>query len=319
MMNKLESKIKKAETIVITGHINPDGDCLGSTLGLYNYILNKYPEKQVKVHLEKSNEKFKILPGYDKIDDDSNDGMIYDLCVVCDCSTKERFKPFEDYFENAKDKIIIDHHETNEINDVVVILDGKAPATCQILYDLLEDKQYVDKNVATCLYTGLAHDSGVFRYSSTNKRTLEIAGELIATGIDFTEILDTTMFMKKWEERMLTCEVLKRAKKICGGDIIYSYTTLDEMSRFGVTKKDIDNIVVDMRENIGVKVAAFAYELKENVYKISLRANGNLINVADFAKKNNGGGHKKAAGFTLNMSLQEVEKYLDKNLVEVLA
>lgn len=315
-MNKLIEKIESAKTIVITGHINPDGDCLGSTLGIYNYIKNKYNNKKVEVRLENSSEKFKILPGYNDISD-IDDGIVYDLCIVCDCSTKERFKPFENYFEKAKDKIIIDHHETNEISDVDVILDGKSPATCQIVYDLL-DKNYIDKNVAMCLYTGLAHDTGVFRYSSTNKRTLEIAGELIDKNIDFTELLDVTMFTKKLGERLLTGEVLKRAKWLCDDKVLYSYTTIEEMKKYDVTKKDIDGVVVSLRENENVKIACFAYELKENVYKLSLRSNGNKINVADFAKKHDGGGHKKAAGFTVNMELKNIESFLDEGLREIL-
>ncbi|MCQ2610040.1 MAG: DHH family phosphoesterase, partial [Lachnospiraceae bacterium] len=251
-MNILNEKIEKADSIVILGHMNPDGDCLGSTLSIYNYIRYKYSgKKKVQVHLEDSSKKFRVLPGYDAINDKQGDGVVYDLCIICDCSTFERIKGFEQYFNNAKDKLIIDHHETNEMKDIDIVLDGKAPATCQIVYDLL-DKEYIDKNVATCLYVGLAHDTGVFRYNSTTKHTMEIAGALMEKGIDFTTLLDETIFMKSYNTRLITAKIIERAEFYHGNEVIFAYTDDKELKEYGLSKKDIDAVVVDLRETDGV-------------------------------------------------------------------
>lgn len=318
-MNNFNKEIENAKSICILGHINPDGDCLGSTLGIYNYIKNKYAdEKYVKVYLEAPSKKFDWMPGFNEISQSANDACVYDLAIICDCSSLDRVnKDHIRYFNEAKNHFIIDHHETNELNIENIVLDPESPATSQLLYDLL-DKKYIDKKVAECLYIGIASDTGVFRYSNTNKKTFEIISELIDKNINFTELLDKTIFMKNFQQKKLEAMIVGRAKFLCKGKVLFAYVTGDELSQYSLEKKDIDFVVGDLRETEGVSIAAFAYETGNDVYKISLRSNGEKINCAEFAKLNNGGGHMRAAGFTMNSNLKNIMTFLDKELDKII-
>lgn len=315
-MTNLDLLIDEAKKICILGHINPDGDCIGSTLGLYNYIKNKYDDKFVRVYLEKASDKFNILEGFKEISQDLNDAIDFDLCIVCDCGSEERIKDFVVYLKRAKKIMIIDHHETNNIKCENIILDKNAPATSELVYKNI-DKKYIDKKVAECLYVGIAHDTGVFRYSNTNKNTLIIVSELIDKGINFSELLDITMFKQKFNQKVITANIINRAKFLCKGKVLFSWTNKEEVISLSLDNRDIDMVVGYMRETIGIDIAVFAYEIGVNIYKISLRSNGEKINCADFSKKYGGGGHKKAAGFTLKMSIEEIEKFLSENISEI--
>ncbi len=316
-MTKLDSFINEAKTICILGHINPDGDCIGSTLGLYNYIINRYNiDKKVKVYLQKPSDKFNILKGFDKISQDINDAIEYDLCIVCDCGSKDRIKEFCIYMENAKNIVVIDHHETNDIVCENLILDSLAPASCELVYKNI-DKSFINRDVAECLYIGIAHDTGVFRYTNTTSETLRIVAELVDKEINFNYLLDTTMFMQKFNQKRIMAEIVNRAKFLLDGKVLFSYTNDEEVKKFSLDNRDIDIVVGYLRETIGIEVAIFAYEIGTNIYKISLRSNGEKINCAEISKRFGGGGHKKAAGFTLKMDVSEIESFLKKKLFVV--
>lgn len=316
-MSILHEKILKANSISIMGHINPDGDCLGSTLALYNYILNVDNKKTVKVYLMEAQKKFSVLNGFDKICHTNTDATIYDLGIICDCSTEDRVKDYYKYFDTAKDKFIVDHHASSTNVSCDAVIEAGAAATCQVLFDLLDDK-YIDKKVAECLYVGLSHDSGVFRYDSTTTHTLEVASKLINKGIDFTKLLDDTMFKEKFNQKLLLAKVYERAKFLCKGKVLFSYALMSELKDLNLEKGDLDICVPNLRQTEGVDLAVFAYDIGKNVYKISLRSNTDNIDCSVFAKERGGGGHKRAAGFTVNMELNQIPTYLETELKDVL-
>lgn len=316
-MSLLHEKILKANTISIMGHINPDGDCLGSTLALYNYILNIDSTKKVKVYLMEAQKKFSILNGFDKICHTNTDTIVYDLGIICDCSTEDRVKEFYKYFDTAKDKFIVDHHASSTNVQCDAVIEKGAAATCQVLFDLLDDK-YIDKKVAECLYVGLAHDSGLFRYDSTTVHTLEVAASLIKKGIAFAELLDSTMFKEKFNQKLLLAKVYERAKFLCKGKVLFSYALMSELKDLNLEKGDLDLCAPNLRQTEGVDLAVFIYDIGKNVYKISLRSNTDNIDCSVFAKERGGGGHRRAAGFTVNMALQLIPAYLENELCDII-
>lgn len=317
-MSILDKKIEEAKTICILGHKNPDGDCIGSTLSLYNYIQNKYSDKIVKPYLEEFSEKFLILPNADKIRYDLKDATKFDLCIVVDSSNVDRFKDFQHYFDEAKDTIVIDHHENNMVPAKTSILFPESIATCEILYEFL-DKKYIDINVAMCLYVGLATDSGVFRYKATTKKTLEIAGLLIDYGFDFTKLLDTIVFNNSLNQRKAQGIAFERLKLICKGQVSFSYLDDDDLEKLKLQKNDIDNVIVYLREMDNVKVASFAYQVGNNIFKLSLRSNDYNVNVAEFAMKHDGGGHMLAAGCMYYGSIEDVKKNFEEDMGNYIA
>lgn len=315
-MGLFDERIEKAKTICILGHQTPDGDCIGSALAIYNYIKNKYGDsKVVKPYLDEFSKKYLILPNADKISDDLKDATVFDLAIVVDCSNVERLKDFKRYFEEAKDTIVFDHHENNDIPAKVSVVSPESIATCEVLYSFL-DKTFIDKDVAICLYLGLATDSGIFRYKSTNRKTFLMAAELIDFGFDFTKLLDTIVFDNSLSQRKAQGIAFDRLKLLCKGNVSFSYLMQSEMDELGIKKNDIDNIIVYLREMENIKVAAFAYPVGVDTYKFSLRSKCNNLNVAEFAKEHEGGGHILAAGCLYHGKIDAIEKIFEKDMAE---
>lgn len=315
-MGLFDERIEKAKTICILGHQTPDGDCIGSTLAIYNYIKNKYGDtKVVKPYLDEFSEKYLILPNADKISNDLRDATVFDLAIVVDCSNVERLKDFKRYFEEAKDSIVFDHHENNDIPAKVSVVYPDSIATCEVLYPFF-DKAFIDENVAICLYLGLATDSGVFRYNSTNRRTFLMAAELIDYGFDFTKLLDTVVFDNTLSQRKAQGIAFGRLKLICKGKVSFSYLTQSDLDELNIKKKDIDNIIVYLREMENIKIAAFAYPVGVDTYKFSLRSKYDILNVAEFAKDHEGGGHILAAGCLYHGKIETIEKIFEKDMAE---
>lgn len=315
-MGLFDERIEKAKTICILGHQTPDGDCIGSALAIYNYIKNKYGDsKVVKPYLDEFSKKYLILPNADKISDDLKDATVFDLAIVVDCSNVERLKDFKRYFEEAKDTIVFDHHENNDIPAKVSVVSPESIATCEVLYPFL-DKTFIDKDVAICLYLGLATDSGIFRYKSTNRKTFLMAAELMDFGFDFTKLLDTIVFDNSLSQRKAQGIAFDRLKLLCKGNVSFSYLMQSEMDELGIKKNDIDNIIVYLREMENIKVAAFAYPVGVDTYKFSLRSKCDNLNVSEFAKEHEGGGHILAAGCLYHGKIDAIEKIFEKDMAE---
>lgn len=209
MSRILESMLDGVKSVAILGHIRPDGDCLGSTLGLYNYLGNKYPGIHARVYLEEAAEKFAYLKGFDEIRHEPDD-RVYDLCVCLDSGDMGRLGKFSCYFERARDSICLDHHVTNTRYASANLVVADASSTCEVLYGQL-DEAYIDRTVAECLYTGLIHDTGVFKYSCTSAKTMEIAGKLMEKGIDFGAIIDNSFYRKTYVQNQILEELCWRA------------------------------------------------------------------------------------------------------------
>ena len=316
-MSILDEKIEKANSICLLGHINPDGDCIGATLSIYNYIMNKYNGKMAKVYLMEPSDKFALLSGFKNISSEVNDKEKYDLAIICDSSSRDRVKDFIVYADNAKDVLVFDHHETNNFEYSDMIIDIKSPATCEIIYKYMDDK-YIDKKVAECLYIGICSDTGCFKYNSTTHETMNIAGSLMDKGIDFTKLQDKMIFYNSLKQRKIQAIAFSRVKCLHGGQVVFSYVLQEELDNLNLDKREIDNIIVYLREIENIKIAIFAYPIGHNIYKLSLRSNDYNINVATFAKNHDGGGHALAAGLTYKGSIEEIEKKLDKDLNEIL-
>ena len=195
-MTVLEQMLEQTGSVVILGHVRPDGDCLGSTLGLYHYIQTNYPAVRAAVYLEESSPKFGYLTGYEAIRHETDEER-YELCICLDCGDEERMGAFGVYLANASKSLCLDHHITNTRFCEVNLVSENASSTCEVLFEQL-DEEKIDKAAAECLYTGLIHDTGVFKYSCTSARTMEIAGKLMAKGIDFGSIIDNSFYKKTY-------------------------------------------------------------------------------------------------------------------------
>ena len=160
-MTVLEQMLEQTGSVVILGHVRPDGDCLGSTLGLYHYIQTNYPAIRAAVYLEESSPKFGYLTGYDAILHETDEER-YELCICLDCGDEERLGSFGVFLANASKSLCLDHHITNTRFCEVNLVSENASSTCEVLFEQL-DEEKIDKAAAECLYTGLINDKGVFK------------------------------------------------------------------------------------------------------------------------------------------------------------
>ncbi len=296
-MKKIADIVKDKEKIAIGGHIRPDGDCIGSCLGIYNYIKNNFSQKKVTLYLEEISDKFSFLNRTDEIVSFSDEDAIYDLFILMDSSDIDRLGQFEKYFTNADSTFCIDHHISNNHfadEDVVV---PTASSASEVLYEML-DESLVTKDVAECIYTGIVHDSGVFKYSSTSARTMEIAGKLMETGINFTSIIDDTFYTKTYVENQILGRALMESIIFFNGKCIVAAIRKDTQNFYNISNKDMGGIVEQLRITKGVECAIFMYETENLKYKVSMRSK-DLVDVSKIATYFGGGGHIRAAGFNL--------------------
>ncbi|MDO5402928.1 MAG: bifunctional oligoribonuclease/PAP phosphatase NrnA [Eubacteriales bacterium] len=293
-MNILD-ELKDAASVGITGHVRPDGDCMGSTLGLYNYLKDNRPDLKTDVFLEEPGKEFSYLTGIENIKNVPENTQ-YDVFVVLDCSSKDRIEPFVQCFDNAKKTICIDHHVSNSDFADVNLVRPDASSTCEVLYDTF-DEDKVQKDVAECIYTGIIHDTGVFKYSSTSAKTMTIAGKMMEKGIAYSDIIDNSFYKKTYVQNQILGRALLESVLFYDGKCIFSNVTKDEMDFYGVTGKELGGIIEQLRLTDGVEVAIFLYETGENEHKVSMRSK-KTIDVSRIAVEFGGGGHVRAAGFT---------------------
>ena len=297
---------KEIHTCAIAGHINPDGDCVGSTAALYLYIRKNFPWIDVKLYLEQPKDELMFLPGLcDAIFDRPNPEK-KDIFVTCDVSAIDRIGQAEELFGLADHTLCIDHHVSNPHFAEKNLVDPEASSCAEVLYYLM-DEEKIDSNIAEALYTGIIHDSGVFQYQNTRPETLEAAASLLRKGVPFNEIIDDSFNKRTYLQNRILGYVLCGSRLYADGKIVAGSVTNSERDRFGATKKDLDIIVSQLRLTKGVEAAVFVYQTGTEEFKVSLRSNS-YLDVAAVAACFGGGGHVRAAGCTIKGDVDSVEK-----------
>ena len=291
---KLSEKIQSVNSIAIAGHVRPDGDCVGSCMGLYNYLKENYPEKDITVYLEEVGNGFAYINRIDEAIAEDNEEKQVDLFILLDTSDIARIGAAVKLFENAKDTLCIDHHVSNPGFAKENIIVPDASSASEVLYDLL-DEDKISKEVAEAIYTGIIHDSGVFKYSSTSEHTMNVAGKLMSKGIDFQTIIDDGFYAKTYAQNQIMGSALIESIRFFDGKCIFSVVSEREMQFFGVTSKDLTGIVEQMRLTEGVECAILLYEVEPLTYKVSLRSK-KYLDVNKIAGYFGGGGHVRASG-----------------------
>ena len=314
-MTKLETMIDQAGKIVILGHVNPDGDCVGSCLAVYNYIKEWDSTKAVTVRLERAPSKFSYLSGFDAIETEAGEET-YDLCICLDSSDEERLGDFKSCFDRSAKTICIDHHITNRGYAQENVIDGHASSACEVVYGQLDESR-ISERVAECIYTGIIHDTGVFKYSNTSRKTMEIAGRMMEKGIDFGTIIDGSFYKKTYMQSQILGRALLESITFLDGRCIFSVVRKKDMDFYGVEKSDLDGIVDQLRVIDGIECAIFLYETGIHQFKVSLRSNS-IVDVSRIAAYFGGGGHVRAAGCTMSGSVHDVVNNLSAHIAEQL-
>lgn len=313
-MEKIDAYLEGVCRAAIAGHTRPDGDCTGATLALYNYIKDDYPDIDVTLYLEPIPNIFKFLKRSAEIVSDFSEDVNYDLFFALDCGDLGRLGGAAKYFESAKRTVCIDHHISNQSFADVNYIVPEASSTSELIFTLL-DEEKITKEIAECLYVGIIHDTGVFQYSCTSPRTMNIAGILMDKGIDYPDIVDKTFFERTFEQNRILGTALIKAKRYCKNRCIASIVTAEDMSACHAKPKHLEGIVAQLRSTKGVDVSILIYETSDGHQKVSMRSNG-AADVAAISVKYGGGGHVRAAGITMD---GEPEQILNMLLTDVRA
>ncbi|MEZ3423061.1 MAG: bifunctional oligoribonuclease/PAP phosphatase NrnA [Lachnospiraceae bacterium] len=311
-MSELKNIVKDAQDIIITGHKRPDGDCIGACIAAYHYLKGSYPEKNIRVYLENVPERFSFLDPDGQIVLTEVPDSQFDLFIAFDSGSADMLGEAEKLLHSAKVTVCIDHHVSNKGYAGHNILDPEASSTCEILYGLM-DYNDIDTKTAEALYTGIIFDSGVFRYSNTSKKTMEIAGSLIEKGIPFWDYVDRCFFQRTYTQAQLLGRTLLTSMRLMDGKCIVATITRRMMEFYGAQPEDVEGIIEQLRITKDVEVAILLYETGEQEYKVSMRSN-KYVNVNKIATYFGGGGHIKAAGFTMRGSVHDVVNNITEHI-----
>ncbi|MDO5410697.1 MAG: bifunctional oligoribonuclease/PAP phosphatase NrnA [Lachnospiraceae bacterium] len=316
---QIEKKIPSdVKTVLILGHIRPDGDSVGSCLGLYHYLKDNVPSLEIEICLQKFADSFNMLPGAENVCrmEAMDMNRKFDLCISCDASDRERLGEAVVLFDRAEHTICIDHHITNPGFGDWNYVRGELSSCAETLGELFTPAK-ISTDCAKCLYLGIVHDTGVFKYSNTTLQTMAFAGLLIEKGINHTQIIDRTYFARTAAQTRICGRAMSRMKTADHGRITYSVVTLADMRECGAGITDLNGIVEQLRIVEHAETAVFIYELEPGCYKVSLRSN-NVVDVSKIASSYGGGGHEKAAGFDIHMSCDSLIEQLLKAIKEEL-
>lgn len=294
---KIIDEVRDAGSIAISGHIRPDGDCVGSVMGLYLYLKRELPETEIDVYLDKPATVFDCISCIEDIKSESDPNKTYDVFIALDCSD-DRLGDARPLFESARRRINIDHHVSNPGCGDVRIVEPVRSSTAELLYELM-NPDMIDEEIAKALYIGIIHDTGVLRYSNTSPRTLQITAELVRFGFDFSEIIEKTFYEKTYVQTQIMGRAILESVRFMHDRCIVSMVSRRMMEFYQVTAKDLDGIVNQLQAVKGVDCSIFMYETGTLEYKVSMRSNG-MVDVASVALKFGGGGHVRAAGCTMN-------------------
>ena len=319
-LSEIKKILNPQNKIVIITHYNPDGDAIGSSLGLKHYLNAKGIDAEVVVPNDFP--KFlKWMPDAKKITiadykQKKASDLIKnaDIIFILDFNTPSRSGNFvSSLIEKSEGKkILIDHHQQPDTFDFVYS-DTTIPATCQMIYhfiEAMEETHFINENTAKCLYTGIMTDTGGFRYRSTSATTHSITANLIEKGAEPSEISSNTWDTNSISRIHLLSLILSRLEVINDGKTAILYLKRDELKKYGFEKGDTEGFVNYGLSILGVEVSAFFIEdLYEEFIKISFRSKKN-IDVNNFSRKYfNGGGHINASG---GKSLDDMETTISK-------
>ena len=313
---KIDELMQGVKTVGISGHIRPDGDCVGSCMGMYLYLSKNYPDARVDVFLESIPPELEFIKDSDKVNKDyTTDIDSYDLFIALDCG-KDRLGNAEGFFDAAKNTVNIDHHISNPGTGNVNYIVPTASSACELVYTVI-DTDKMDEDIAKSLYTGMVTDTGVFKYSCTSPRTMEIAAKLIGYGFDFGSLIDHVFYEKTYLQNQILGRALLESILLMNGKCIVSVVSRQTMDFYGATSNDMDGIVNQMLLTIGVGCSIFMYEEEPMTYRVSLRSDGS-VDVSKVAKIFGGGGHMRAAGCTVNGTqhdvINNITKYIQQQL-----
>jgi phosphoesterase RecJ-like protein len=299
-LDEAASALKGSDSVALACHVNPDGDAIGALLGLSLALTNlgkktlaSWGDSPVKVPAA-----YAFLPGIDTlVQPEAVD--VGDAFVAVDCGAADRLGTLETVARNSPVVINIDHHPGNDNFGDHNIVVTEASSTSELVAELLRTMGApIDRDVATCLYTGLVTDTGRFSYRNTSPGTLRLAADLLEVGVDAPAIAQEVFEAAPFGYLKLAGRVLDRATLAPEAGLIYSWIERKDLDASGLGLEDIGELIELIRATRDAEVAALLKEQDDGTWRVSLRSRGRSI--GDIARQRGGGGHDLAAGYTVS-------------------
>ena len=313
-LDEILAQIKLSEKIVVLTHESPDGDAIGSSLAMK--LMLEQLGKQADVIIPEYSRLFGFLPSADQIKE-SSEITNYDLAISVDCADLKRLAKNE-YFENAKRTIVIDHHGSNKMYGDMNYVNPVSPACCEVLVGMFGYFNIdITKELGTCLVTGIITDTGGFRHDGVNPETFEFTAELMRKGVNIPRIYKKVLRTITKANFLLQKRVIDRMELLEDGQITYTYITKKDEEEVNAEPGDHEGLVEIGRDIEGVEVSIFVRQKDENTYKISLRSS-EKVNASDVCLMFGGGGHPRAAGASIQGDLEQVKEKIIKEVRKAL-
>ena len=297
--NKFLEVLKNSKRILITGHKNPDGDAIGSALGLYIFLRKLLKEKEIKIAFKDRVPNFlHFLPYSEHIILLDSIKDCFDTIIVVDTADKKRIGTS---LPLAKFIIEIDHHKERKKFGNLTLVKTPLSSTAELVFEIiyLINSKLIDTNISYNIYTGIYSDTAGFSYETITQRTFEIASYLLSQNVN-PRIIFTNLYEKNPIRKLKLLKIaLSRIKVWDDIKFARTYICINDLKKYKANYEDTEGFVNYPRSLENVEVAAFYLE-KDFGFKVSLRSKL-FLNVAKLAKKFGGGGHKHAAGFETNI------------------
>ena len=316
-LDEIGRVLREHERFAVLSHIRPDGDALGSQLALALSL--QQLGKKVRVWNEDGMlEKYSFLPRADLLTKPPHTGEDVDVAIALDTAIQNRLGTAFAAVRSTGIWINIDHHLSNPGYGDLVYVDPTAPATGQIIFDLIKNQGFpFNREIAENLYAAISTDTGSFQYPKTSARTFEIAAELVCTGINVGR-LSQQLYENYPRRRVeLLRELLRTMRFERGGRVASFSLTLKTAAELQVLPEDNEGLIDHLRAIRGVIVAVFFEELADGKVRVSMRSKSDAVDVCAICQKFGGGGHTLAAGARVRGTLAEVEKNVLEEICDV--
>jgi bifunctional oligoribonuclease and PAP phosphatase NrnA len=309
--------LREGVRFAVLGHVRPDGDALGSQLALGLSL--KQLGKDVRIWNEEGIlEKYNFLPDANLLTKPPTEPEDVDVAIALDTAIQNRLGTTLPAIRSAKLWINIDHHPSNPGYGDLVYIDSKAPATGQILFELIKsEKLPLDSAIAQNLYVAISTDTGSFQYPNTTARTFEIAAELVQAGVDVGRVSQLTYESYPRRRVELLRDLLGTMRFEANGRVASFSLSLATAKKLGALPEDNEGLIDHLRAIRGVIVAVFFEELPDGKVRVSMRSKNEKMNVCAICEKFGGGGHILAAGARVRGTLAEVEKKILEEVCDV--
>ncbi len=295
IIDRILERIAESRTICVVGHMRPDGDCVGSQLGLA--LALRADGKKVTVWNED-----KIPQKYEFLDTDHwiqrpEPGREFDIVIATDAASYERLGSVGEAIQNRKLLINIDHHESNTRYGDLNWVSAREPSTGELVFRLLKVARWpITKQIADCLFTAVSTDTGSFQYPSTRPSTYHVAGELVGRGADLAKICDEVYQSYPVSRARLLRHIYSHFRLVHQNQIAYFWLKKKDFTRTGAETSDSEGLIDHIRAIAPVVVACVFEEMEPELTRVSFRSKSKHVNVNEVAAQFGGGGHPAAAG-----------------------